>query len=124
MKVSEVNSINSAKSVSSRKDSSQQENIQQSISHDLNKELDNHFEEQEREFTKENLEEGVEALNETLDSFQKDLTFELHEESDRMMVKLMDIRNDEVIKEFPPEEVLDMLGRIRQAVGLIIDEKI
>ena len=76
------------------------------------------------ELTEEELEEGIETLNESVQALHKSLKFELHEESDRMQVQVIDVIEDEVLKELPPEEVLDMLGRIRQMVGLIIDERI
>jgi flagellar protein FlaG len=57
-------------------------------------------------------------------AFHEELEFELHEESERMMTKIINTENNEVIKEVPPKEVLDMIGKIRKMVGLIIDEKI
>lgn len=70
------------------------------------------------------LEESVEELNNTIEALHKDLKFEMHESSDRMMVEVINLDNNEVIKEIPPREVLDMIGRIRKMVGLLIDEKI
>lgn len=70
------------------------------------------------------LEEGVEELNDTVDALHRDLKFKIHEGSDRMMVEVINLDNNEVIKEIPQKEVLDMIGRIREMVGLLIDEKI
>ncbi|WP_027339038.1 flagellar protein FlaG [Halonatronum saccharophilum] len=126
MDISGVRGTSNIESMSSRSEGRQANDavkevrVNQSLDNQLNRSLEKHKEEIE----KDSLEEGVEALNETVQSFHKNLSFQLHEDSERMMVKLMDIKSDEVLKEFPPEEILDMLGRIRQAVGLIIDEKI
>ena len=76
------------------------------------------------ELTKGELKEVTERLNETVKTLNEDLQFEMHEESERMFAKLVNLEKHETIKEFPPKEMLDMLGRIRKAVGLIIDEKI
>ncbi|MCK8816022.1 flagellar protein FlaG [Natroniella sulfidigena] len=76
------------------------------------------------ELTEEKLEEGIETLNESVENLQKGLKFQIHEESDRMQVQVVDVIEDEVLKELPPEEVLEMLGKIREMVGLIIDETI
>jgi len=76
------------------------------------------------EFTEEQIEEGVETLNESVEALHKGLKFEIHEESDRMHVQVVDVIEDEVLKELPPEEILDMLGRIQEMVGIIIDEKV
>ena len=126
MKVSETNSVNSTNLVKGNSDNKREslEKIEQVDDRSLGDDkLDEHLDEQE-EITREEIEEGVDTLNETVQSFHKDLRFELHEPSERMMTKLVNIQDEEIIKEFPPEEMLDMLGRIREAVGLIIDEKI
>src|SRR5690554_3678563 len=66
---------------------------------------------QEDDFFSENeVENSVEELNEAIEVLQRDLKFQLHEASDRMMVKIINIKDNEVIKELPPEEVLDMIG--------------
>lgn len=73
---------------------------------------------------KEKVKDGIEKLNETIQTFHEELKFELHEESERMMTKVVNIEEHEVIKEIPPKEILDMIGRIKKMVGLILDEKI
>ena len=80
--------------------------------------------EKAEELTKGELKEVTERLNETVNTLNEDLQFEIHEESERMFAKLVNLEKHETIKEFPPKEMLDMLGRIKKAVGLIIDEKI
>jgi flagellar protein FlaG len=80
-------------------------------------------------FKKEDVYQEVEKLNETIqgiyeEDYRKDLQFEIHEESQRMMVKIVNVEQNEVIKELPPEEILDMIGKIKEMVGLLIDEKI
>ncbi|WP_134114716.1 flagellar protein FlaG [Orenia marismortui] len=73
---------------------------------------------------KKQIQESIENLNEAVHAVHEDLQFELHDESERMMVKVMDLDKHKVIKEMPPKEMLDMLGKIKEMVGLIIDEKI
>ena len=87
-------------------------------------EIEKRNEEKAEELTKGELKEVTERLNETVKTLNEDLQFEMHEESERMFAKLVNLEDHETIKEFPPKEMLDMLGRIRKAVGLIIDEKI
>lgn len=82
-----------------------------------------------QELKKEQIKDGINQLNETVqdlykDSYKENLKFELHEESGRMMVKVIDGTNHEILKEIPPKEILDMLGKIREMVGILIDEKI
>lgn len=80
--------------------------------------------EEERSFLKEDLEESIEDINKAVEALHKDLRFQVHEKSKRLMVEVIDLVRNEVIKEIPPRQLLDMLGRIREMVGLIIDEKI
>ena len=74
------------------------------------------------------LEDKVGQLNRTMEIFNKRLRFEVHDETERIMVKILekkvDNMTDEVIREIPPERVLDMLARIEEMIGLLIDERI
>ncbi|GAB6100065.1 hypothetical protein JCM16358_19440 [Halanaerocella petrolearia] len=117
MKVSRANNNLSTESISSNR---KQVHKSQIVNNNLGSEEDK----LEKEFTKEELEEGVEQLNEAVQPFHKELNFELHEESERMMTKVVNTENNEVIREIPPKEVLDMLGKIKEMVGLILDKKI
>ena len=71
----------------------------------------------------EEIEEAVDKLNETVEAIHKDLRFKLHEESERWMVQVFDIKADELIKEMPPERVLDVLGKIANVIGVMIDQR-
>lgn len=72
----------------------------------------------------EEIEEQVEQLNGILRTFDRQLAFELHEETNRHIVRIIDVNTDDVLREIPPEEVLDLVARIEDLVGLLIDEKI
>ncbi|RAK08593.1 flagellar protein FlaG [Halanaerobium saccharolyticum] len=80
------------------------------------------------EYSQEELEddvrESVKDINDIVQKVKEDLSFEVHDETDRMMVKVIDRRTKEVIKELPPEEMLDLSARIHEMVGLLIDEKV
>lgn len=52
------------------------------------------------------------------------LEFQLHEKSNRFMVKLIDKKTDKVIKEIPSEEFLDLVGRIEEFMGVFVDERV
>lgn len=74
------------------------------------------------------LEEKTGQLNRAMEIFNKRLRFEVHDETERIMVKILEKRTDnmtdEVIREIPPERVLDMLARLEEMIGLLIDERI
>ncbi len=67
---------------------------------------------------------SVEAINNMMGSVPTRLSFQLHEESGRMMVRVIDPHGNKVIKEIPPKEWLDLLGRIKDMVGVFIDQRL
>ena len=72
----------------------------------------------------EELLEDIERLNQTVRTFDRKLEFQLHRDTDRYYVQVIDVIDDEIIREIPPEQVLDLLAKIDEMIGLIIDEKI
>ena len=56
-----------------------------------------------------------------LDKVNKRLSFRVHDGSERMMVYVIDNKTNEVVREVPPEKFLDVIARIREFVGLLID---
>ncbi len=75
-------------------------------------------------FDREALGRHVEKLNRTLRIFDKHLAFDIHEETERVMVEVIDLETEEVLREIPPEEILNIVARIDQMVGVIVDERI
>lgn len=49
--------------------------------------------------------------------------FGIHEETNRVTIKIVDRSTKEVIKEFPPEKTLDMIAKVWEVAGLLVDEK-
>lgn len=49
--------------------------------------------------------------------------FGIHEGTNRVTIKLVDKQTKEVIKELPPEKTLDMISRVWEMAGLMVDEK-
>jgi len=73
-----------------------------------------------------NYEDGkniTEAMNKFMEALNADLQFVLHEKTNRMMVKIVDIKTQKVLKEFPPHELLDTLAAISEYVGALLDKK-
>ena len=74
--------------------------------------------------TKEKLEEAVASINEFIHAEKKSSKFILHEGLDKYYVRLVDADTDEVIKEIPPERLLDAFYEMQKLAGMIVDEKI
>jgi flagellar protein FlaG len=56
--------------------------------------------------------------------YNRRLKFAINRDLDMVTVKIIDAETDKVIKEIPPEELQRMHSRIREAIGLLIDERI
>ena len=57
-------------------------------------------------------------------AFNRRLKFSVNRELNQVVVKEVDKATDKVIKELPSEEVQRLHVRIREAIGLLIDEEI
>lgn len=49
--------------------------------------------------------------------------FGIHEKTNRVTIKIVDKNTEKVIKEFPPEETLDMIAKVWEVAGILVDEK-
>jgi len=52
------------------------------------------------------------------------LRFEKHEKTGHWIVQICDSDTDEVLKEIPPEKILDMVSKFCELAGLLVDEKV
>jgi flagellar protein FlaG len=76
------------------------------------------------EVPREEVEEAAEKINRLMGLFEKRLKFEVHDKSQRIMVKIIDEKNGEIVSEIPPEKILDMLSSLSDYVGLLVDKKV
>lgn len=70
------------------------------------------------------IESMVEGLNDFLEPVNTSIKFVLHDKLDRYYVKVIDSKTDEVVREIPPEQMLDMYAAMAEFMGLIVDKKI
>ena len=47
----------------------------------------------------------------------------VHDDTNRVTIKIVDRQTRDVIKEFPPDKTLDMIARVWEMAGLMVDEK-
>ena len=69
----------------------------------------------------EQIKRAVESINKS--NPQTEAIFGIHEGTNRVTIKIVDKQSKEIIKEFPPEETLDMIAKIWEMAGLMVDEK-
>ncbi|NLU50751.1 MAG: flagellar protein FlaG [Syntrophomonadaceae bacterium] len=78
---------------------------------------------------REQLEVAVELANKAMDISSYNLEFRIHKESGRVQVKVIDMETREVIREIPPEQMLElsasikeMLEKFHEMVGVLVDK--
>src|SRR5690554_895581 len=58
------------------------------------------------------LRETLDEINSALYSYNRSLRFELHEETDDLVVKVFNTKTDEIIRQYPSEEVLERKAKL------------
>ena len=69
----------------------------------------------------EQLKKAVEEINKKANN--SEAVFGVHEGTNRITIKIVDKESKETIKEFPPEKTLDMIAKVWEMAGLMVDEK-
>ena len=67
------------------------------------------------------IKKAVEEINKKANN--SEAIFGVHEETNRVTIKIVDRETKEIIKEFPPEKTLDMIAKVWEMAGLFVDEK-
>ena len=71
--------------------------------------------------TAEQVRKTVEKLNRNLQN--SEVMFGIHEDTNRVTIKIVDKSTKEVIRELPPEKTLDMIAKVWELAGILVDEK-
>ncbi len=68
----------------------------------------------------EQIKKAVENINKKINT---EAVFGIHEGTNRVTIKLVDKNTKETIKELPPEKTLDMIAKVWEMAGILVDEK-
>jgi flagellar protein FlaG len=69
------------------------------------------------------LKKAIAEMNKKINNSNEEAVFGVHEETNRVMIKIVDKDTKEVVKEFPPEKTLDMIAKVWEVAGILVDEK-
>ena len=75
----------------------------------------------DQQATNEQIRKAVEQLNKNMRN--SEAVFGIHEDTNRVTIKIIDKNTKEVIKELPPEKTLDMIAKVWEMAGILVDEK-
>lgn len=70
-----------------------------------------------------NIKQSVSMINSKLNN-NTECIFGIHDETNRVMIKIVDRDTKEVIKEIPPEKTLEMITKLWEFAGILVDEKL
>jgi flagellar protein FlaG len=72
-------------------------------------------------YQKAQIKKAIEDINKKATS--SEAIFGIHEATNRVTIKIVDKETKEVIKELPPEKTLDMIAKVWEMAGILVDEK-
>ncbi len=99
-------------------------NVNETVRDQIKEKQDQIEGKKESSITKQDLEQNIEGVNNFMDMNYTSLKFQVHEDLDRLFVEVIDRNTQEVVREIPPKEFLDMISSMLEHVGLIVDKRV
>ncbi|MCR4650185.1 MAG: flagellar protein FlaG [Lachnospiraceae bacterium] len=81
-----------------------------------------------QDYTSEQKPNDNEALRKAVDDMNRkmsnsEVVYGFHDDTNRVTIKIIDRQSKEIIKELPPEKTLDMIAKVWEMAGILVDEK-
>jgi flagellar protein FlaG len=76
------------------------------------------------QLSRSEIEAQAKALERTFLAFNRRVKLSVNDEINQVIIKVVDEDTDRVIKEIPPEEIQHLIARIKETIGLLVDQKI
>ena len=67
--------------------------------------------------------QSVQKVNKALSGGNRRFEFSIHEKTNQVVLKIFDSETNDLIKEIPNEKVLDMVAKICEMSGVLVDER-
>lgn len=80
--------------------------------------------EEKQQLSPEFVSEMTKELNDLMSKLNCDLEFQYHKEVGVMSVKMVDKNTKEVIKEYPPEDMVEGMIKAQEWLGAFLDKKV
>ncbi|NLK96183.1 MAG: flagellar protein FlaG [Clostridiales bacterium] len=74
-------------------------------------------------YTKSEIDKALTKLNHFLADDKTHAEYSIHEEFNRLMIKIVDDETDEIVLEIPPENIVDMVAKMCELAGILVDKK-
>lgn len=76
-----------------------------------------------KEKSEKQIRNAVSKINKLLEGEGTHLKYEKHDVLNQMIVKVIDNNTNEVINEIPNEKILDMVAKMCEMAGILVDKK-
>ena len=77
----------------------------------------------EKENSEKEIKNAVSKINKFLEGEGTHLQYEKHDVLNQMIVKVIDNNTNEVINEIPSRKILDMVAKMCEMAGILVDKK-
>lgn len=67
--------------------------------------------------------QAIEKANKSLVGTYTSFEFSVHDKTKQIMVKVLDRDTGETIREIPPEKILDLVAKMWEMAGILVDER-
>lgn len=73
--------------------------------------------------SEEQIKQAVQKIQETTDKLTQNLHFSIDEETGKTVIKVIDVHTDEVIRQIPSKEAIEIARTLDKVQGLLFNDK-
>lgn len=84
---------------------------------------DKNVNDKEKTIDSKELKKSVDKLNKFLEDENLHVEYEVHDKLKDVMIKIVNTTTKEVVMEIPPKKILDMVAKMCEMVGVLVDKK-
>ena len=91
----------------------------------ISKDVSKHDQESEKKddvYSAESIDKAIESMEKVVTVFNTHLTFAKHEDSGKTVIKIVNNETEEVIRQIPPEDMLNAISKMRDIIGILFDQ--
>ncbi|MGM9974009.1 MAG: flagellar protein FlaG [Clostridiaceae bacterium] len=74
--------------------------------------------------SKDTLDKALEKINTFLDDNNTYAEYEMHDKLKHIMIRIVHKDTHEILLEIPPKKILDLVSKMCELVGILVDEKV
>jgi len=122
--IMEINKINNGIENYNKNKSNDTENINKKIGTkkvDKNINIDNNSD--IKRYSEKDVKDAADILNKLLEKNKSHIEIEKHDVFNDIIIKIIDDKTGDIIREIPPKKILDMVAQMCKMVGVILDKK-